>query len=338
MKKSTLFLYTLLIASCSFAQQDSARAYFEKGMEEKNARRFLTASKNFEKAVGFDKQYKEAYLQNGYVNLEMRKTDIAKGLFTKVHELDANDMGAIRELSTIYYDYRQFKQAIAFATKCIGCHDAERIQAMSNYHLEDYAAAVKGLKNVLAKNPADAEATYTLGRTYLDMQEYKAAVPYYNKAVQLDESKNVWAYELGLLYYNLNDFKNAVVFFNKAAAGGYPQSNDFSENLGYAYIYSGQFEKGEPLLLDIFAKKPGNKELLHDIAQACYQLKMYDKSLGYCQQLMELDSKDAKALYQAGLCFQKKGQKEKGQGMCDKAIEMDPSLAKMRQKNMTMGL
>ncbi|MEO7537234.1 MAG: tetratricopeptide repeat protein, partial [Ferruginibacter sp.] len=139
-------------------------------------------------------------------------------------------------------------------------------------------------------------------------------------------------------YYNQNDFKNAAVFFNKAAEGGYPQSNDFMENLGYAYIYTGEFEKGEKLLLSVMAKKPGNKEMMRDLAEAFYKQKMYDKSLEYCEKLMILDAKDAKALYQAGLCFQKKGQKEKGQSMCNKAIEMDPSLAGMRQKNMSMGL
>jgi hypothetical protein len=41
----------------------------------------------------------------------------------------------------------------------------------------------------------------------------------------------------------------------------------------------------------------------------------------------------------AGMSFQKKGQKEKGQKICDKAIEMDPSLARYRQKkDMSMGL
>ena len=59
---------------------------------------------------------------------------------------------------------------------------------------------------------------------------------------------------------------------------------------------------------------------------------MYDKSLDYCQQLMTLDDKDGKALYQAGLCFIKKGSKEKGQNMCDAAIKMDPSLSGLRTK------
>lgn len=317
---------------------DSAIFYFQKGMEEKAARHLLPASRQFDKATQFNPRLKEAWLENGYANLEMRKTDIAKGHFTKLYELDPANKAAIRELTSLYFDYRQFQKAIEFAGKCAGCENAEKILAMSNYHLEDYGAAVKGLLCVIAKTPNDAEATYTLGRSYLDMEQYKQAVPYYNKAVELDATKNVWAYELGLLYYNLNDFKHAATFFIKAAEAGYPAGNDFSENLGYAYIYGGEFEKGEKLLLGILAKKPGNKDILRDIAEAYYGQKMYDKSLEFCQKLMELDMKDAKALYQAGLCFQKKGEKDKGQGMCDKAIEMDPSLAGMRQKSMTMGL
>lgn len=339
MKFVLTIILNIFISSIVLSQSgDSSGFYYQKGMTEKTAGRFLAASQLFNKAVQFNPKNKDALLQSGYANLEMRKTDAAKGWFTKLYELDATNAAAIKELTTLYYDYRQFKKAIEFATKCTGCENAEKIIAISNYHLEDYAAAVKGLQGVLAKTPNDAEATYTLARSYLDMEQYKQAVPWYNKAVVLDGTKNVWAYELGLLYYNLNDFKNATLFFNKAAAGGYPQSSDFTENLGYASIYSGEFDKGEKLLLSILAKKPGNTDILRNIAEACYNQKMYDKSLEYCEKLMVLDMKDAKALYQAGLCYQKKGKKEKGQAMCDKAIEMDPTLAGKRQKNMSMGL
>jgi hypothetical protein len=43
-------------------------------------------------------------------------------------------------------------------------------------------------------------------------------------------------------------------------------------------------------------------------------------------------------LYQAGLNFIKKGDKYRGQQLCDKAIEMDPSLANLRQKKEMFGL
>jgi tetratricopeptide (TPR) repeat protein len=337
MKATPLTLAIGIMASCSvYAQKaDSSEVYFQKGIEQKSSKLYLQAAASFDKALQFNPKFKEAYLENGYANLEMRKTDKAMMQFTKVLELEPNNSAAIKELMDLYYNYRMFAKAREMAGKCTSCANAEKIRAMCSYQDEDYGNAVKGLTAYLAKNPTDAEATYTLARSFLDMEDYKNAVPYYNKAVLLDGEKNVWAYELGLLYYSQEDFKNAVVFFNKAAEKGYPQKSDFTENLGYAYMFSGQTEQGEKLLMGLLAKKPNNKELIRDMAEAFYNGKLFDKSLGYCQKLMEMDANDGKALYQAGLCFQKMGQKDKGQGMCDKAIELDPSLNGLRQKQMT---
>jgi tetratricopeptide (TPR) repeat protein len=320
------------------AQSDSSSYYYNKGVEEKTAKRWLTASRYFDKAIQYKPTFKEAYLQNGYTNLEMRRTDVAKGHFTRVYEMEPGNAEAVKELTNLYYSYRQYEKAIEFAQKCPSCTEAARIIGQSQYELEDYAAAVKTLQGVVAKNPSDAEAHYSIGRSYLEMEEYKSAIPYYVKAIELDKTRNVWMYELGLQYYNMNDYKNALDQFTKAAESGYPKSNDFNENMGYCHIYTGNFEAGEKILLDIYAKKPGNKDILRDIAEIYYQRKMYDKSLDFCQKLLEMDKNDGKALYQAGLCFQKKGQTDRGQQMCDKAIEMDPSLASLRQKKMNAGL
>lgn len=313
---------------------DSAEIYFQKGIEEKTAKHFLVASNHFDKAIQFNSKFKEAYIESGYVNLEMRKTDKAMLQFNKVLEMDPSNNVAAKELMELYYNYRMFSKAKEMAGKCTSCLNSEKIKAMCSYNDEDYGAAVIGLTSYLSKNPTDADAAYTLARSYLDMEDYKNAIPAYNKAVILNGEKNMWMYELGLLYYSQEDYKNAVTFFNKAAEKGYPQKSDFQENLGYAYMFSGQQEQGEKILLDLLEKKPNNKELLRDMAEAFYNGKMYQKSLNYCQKLMEMDVKDGKALYQAGLCFQKMGQKDKGQGMCDKAIEMDPSLNGLRQKSM----
>ena len=331
----------IFLVTCGYVNaqsSDSAEIYFQKAIELKASHQYLMASKNFEKALVFNKTFVAAYLENGYAHLEMRKVDYAINNFAKAFELDPANTTAAKELMELYYNYRQFAKAKAIALKCISCKNAEKIIAMCNFQNEDYGSAIKGLSNYLAKNPSDAEATYTLARSYLDMEQYKSAVPYYTKAVLLNPEKNTWVYELGMLHYTLNDYKNAVTYFNKAAEKGYPQKNDFVENLGYAYIYSGQFNEGEQLLLGLIEKKPGDTELLRDMAEAYFKTKMYDKSLGYCQKLIELNANDGKALYQAGLCFQKKGNKDKGQAMCDKAIEMDPSLNSMRQKQNTMGL
>jgi Flp pilus assembly protein TadD len=205
---------------------------------------------------------------------------------------------------------------------------------MSNFHLENFELAIKGLQSYIKKNQNDAEAYYMLASSYLGTEQNKEAANYYQKAIALDESRVNWMNELGILYYEMNDFKNAVIYFNKAKDKGFPQSASFIENLAYSYVYSGDFATGEKMLMDQWAKKPGNKDILRDLADAYYQRKLYDKSLEFCQKLLELDMKDAKAMYQAGMCFQKKGDKDRGQGLCDKAIELDPSLASMRKQQM----
>lgn len=338
MKNLLLAAASLICTNLMAQSTDSATFFYNKGLQEKSAKRLLVANQAFEKAISINPSYSEAYLENGAVLLEMRQTDKAKATYTKLNELEPNNKEAIKALTALYFNYRQYEKAIEFAQKCTDCENAERIIGMSYYQQEDYASAEKALLTAIKKNALDAEATYTLARTYLDMEEYKKAVPWYEKAINMEGAKNVWMYELGLLYYNNNDYKNAVVSFNKAAANGYEQKNDFNENLGYASLYAGDFEKGEQLLLGILKRKPNNTVLLRDMSEIYYQQKQYDKSLEYCQKLMEIDAKDGKALYQAGLCFQKKGQKDRGQQMCDKAIEMDPSLASMRTKKEIPGM
>jgi tetratricopeptide (TPR) repeat protein len=331
--KNVLSLILLAISSPIFAQEgDSANFYFQKGTEEKNAKRYLVATKNFDKAIKFNPKYTAAYIENGFTNLEMRKTDAAISNFTKANELEPANNMAINELMNLYFNYRQYAKAVEYAQKCKDCANAEKVIAISYFQQEDYNKAEKALLALVGKNAGDAEINYTLGRSYLEMEQEKKAIFYYEKAVQIDTSKATWLHELALLHYTVNNYKNAVVYFNKAANNGFTQSNDFKENLGFSYLYSGDSDNGEKVLLDVISRKPGNKDLYRDIAQTYFDTKAYDKSLEYCQKLLEMDANDAKALYQAGMCFLKKGQKERGQGMCDKAIQMDPSLGKMRRQ------
>ncbi len=151
-------------------------------------------------------------------------------------------------------------------------------------------------------------------------------------AIALEPPRSIWMYELGLIYYNQDDYKSALKYFNMAGDAGYNKTNDFYENLGFAQLYTGDTQNGVKALTEIIKRKPNNTELLNNIAQAMYDTKHYDEAIGYYEQLLTINPKDARSLFMAGMIFQKKGDKEKGQKICDKAIEMDPSLAGHRQK------
>lgn len=332
MKTTLLTLIAFFTFSQIFSQSDSAKFYFKKGTDEQTARRFLMASKNFDKAIKFDPKFTEAYIQNGHVYLEMRQIFFAQSNFEKANELQPNNPETLKELATLYFNNRQFQKAIDLAQKCNPSSETERIIAMGNYQLEDYSKAIICLEKFLAKNPNDAEATYTLGRSYLEIEDFKNAIKQYQKALAIDHTKYIWMYELALQLYNSNDFANAKKYFIMAGDAGYPKSNDYYENLGFAYLNTGEIDNGMKNLTIVLNRKPNNKELLNDIAHAMYDNKNYEEALSYYQRLLELNAKDASALYMAGISFQKMGQKDKGVALCDEAIKIDPSLAKNRQK------
>jgi tetratricopeptide (TPR) repeat protein len=333
MKNLILSTFLCLPAFLLFSQNtDSARFYFKKGTEAKDARLFAVAGKNFDKAIQLDPKFAEAYIENGKVNLEMRKVDAALGNYTKAWQLQPNNNEVVKELSSLYFNNRQFQKAIDLVQKCSDCPDADRIMGMSYYNLEDYGKAVNFLQKAIGKNDKDGEAAYTLGRTYLELENEKSAIPQFQKAIALEPSHNVWMYELGLIYYNQEDYKSALKYFNMAGDAGYSKTNDFNENVGFAQLYTGDTQTGMKVLNEIMLRKPNNTELLNNIAQAMYETKHYDEAISYYEKLLTINSKDARSLFMAGMAFQKKGNKEKGQKLCDKAIEMDPSLASHRQK------
>ena len=339
MKTLVFTVFTFFITSVSFCQDaDSARFYFNKGSEANAAKLYAVAANNFDKAIHFDSNFTQAYIENGKVNLSMRVIGKAMQNFLKAYELDPKNNEVVDQLATLSFNNRQFQKAIDFVQKCSNCNNASRILGMSYYNLEDYGKAEKYLKEALDKNHDDAEAAYTLGRTYLELENGKSAIEQFKSAINLSP-KNQWIYELGLICYNENDFKSSVEYFEMAANNGYHKTNDFYENYGFAQIYSGNSEGGIKTLDIVLERKPNNKELLNNIAYALYQTKSYQDALDYFTRLLNINPKDASTLYMTGMTFQKLGQKQKGQKICDDAISLDPSLKRYRQKNeMPMGL
>jgi tetratricopeptide (TPR) repeat protein len=109
------------------------------------------------------------------------------------------------------------------------------------------------------------------------------------------------------------------------------------ENLSIAYLNTGETDKGLELLKEMLQRRPSDQHILEMLAEACYDAKRWDEAISYWDQLLALDKQNASALYMIGMSHQKKGAKAKGQALCDKAIQMDPSLAGKKQARQLPG-
>ena len=335
MKNLVLTVVTLGLFTTAFSQSaDSANHYFRKGVEEKNARRYMVAYQHLQKAIQFKPDVAEIQKEAGFVALELRKYDQARVHFEQVYKLKNDDAAALEQLAKLNFSLRRFPQAIQYAElmKQKNIPGYNFILGKSHYEQENYGEAYKYLQGAAKEDPNNAEIPYLIARSFVDMSNYKIAVQFFDEAISKDSTKANWIYEAGLTYFAIPNAKKAIEYFERAIAKGYKTTNDVLENLSNAYIQTGQPQRGIDILKKLLEKRPADMEILWNIAQVHYRIGKYDDAIEYWDKMLYFDKENAKPLYMIGLCYLKKGDKAKGEQLCDKAIQLDPSLQNLKQK------
>ena len=76
--------------------------------------------------------------------------------------------------------------------------------------------------------------------------------------------------------------------------------------------------------------KPGNSEILFQVAQAYFKGDKFQQAADAYYKVYEVDPSNSRALFMTGVAYQKKGDKNKGIAYCEQAIRMDPELAQLK--------
>ena len=319
---------------------DSASFFYNKGFEEKGKRLYMPAYNDLQKSLHYQPDNVDAARQLGLVAVELRKYDNARDAFLKVVASQKDDTTAVTNLAMLYFWTRQWLPAAQYARQAQQLHAGSNwnfILGKSYYEAEDYGQAFKYLQAAGQEDSLNAEIPYMVARGFVDMNNYKAAIPFFRKAIALDSTRAQWMYECALTCATIYDDKTAIKYYELAALKGYKKDNDFYENLSDSYIAAGQPEKGLELMLLVLQKKPGDIDLLYSIANTYYKIKKYDSAIDYWDKILYFDKENYKALYMIGMSYQKKGDTAKGRQLCDKAIELDPSLRNLKtEKKMEM--
>jgi len=336
MKSLTSSLFFVSYISLSFAQStDSSNLYYRKAVEERVKRLYMVAYNDLQKSLQYLPGNIDAQRELGLTDVDLRKYDNAIVDFLKVVDSKKDDTAAITNLATLYFWTRRWQEAIVYSQRAIQLHAGKNwnyIIGKSYYEQEDYGQAFKYFPAASREDSTNGEIPYLIARAYVDMNNYKYAIPYFQKAIALDSSKVQWIYECALTLATIYDDRNAIKYYELAALKGYKQDNDFYENISDSYIAAGQQQKGLDLLLKVLEKKPADLDLLYSIADTYYRLKKYDSAIDYWDRLLSFDKQNARAVYMIGMSYQKKGDEEKGKQLCDRAIEMDPSLKSLKQQ------
>jgi tetratricopeptide (TPR) repeat protein len=335
------FLISGLFSVANAQQLDSARMYYQKGLSETAAGRHKPAFEYYKKASSYDTSFIDAYRGMGLAATEMRQFEIAKQSFRKVLQKDPTDQIAIEQFGTLSFMTRRWDDAILYGQKMLDLGLGSKVNYMigkSYFEKENFGLAFRYLDAAYKEDSTNAEIPFLFARSFVEMNNYKMAVKYYREAIALDTTKTQWVYELAMAYSSIPDDKAAIPYYELAMARGYKVDNDFIENLSSAYVSSGQPEKGIAMLSKLLEMRPADLELLYFVADTYYKMGKYDDAIAHWDKVLAYDKENARSLYMIGMSLQKKGDTKRGQALCDKAIEMDPSLKAMRREKQGMGL
>lgn len=340
MKNLLILIFVICASASSYGQADSASVYFEKGMAEKQAKRYREAEKNFAKSSKFDPSNFNSLLEWSFALLDQKRYAEARERFLDAEKLDVNHPSVIENLATLSFNMRKYEDCIKYATKMkekkIGA-GSQFLIAKSYYELENYGEALKYCETAFKEDPKNAEIPYIGGRCYMEMSNYKKSAGCYEQALALDSTKVNWMYEAGLMYYAIPNDQKALYWIEKAGQKGIKKTDDYMENLASAYLNAGKNDQGINILKEILQRKPEDQEILYSIGESYYKIKKYDEAISYWDKAFGIDKTNASALYMIGMAYQKKGETEKGRAMCDRAIQMDPSLAKLKEERKMPG-
>ncbi len=334
MIKSALLATACMVCLQGFSNssKDSVSFYLKQAQEFKDSRKIWDADKCFQKALQFDASDEQVRIAYGNYLVDQHKFFPAVEQYGKVLEKNINHPVAIQKMTDLSFTLRRWNDVIMYGTKLSTVNNASKVNYMmgkAHYENENYGQAEKFLAQEVSLNPKASEAVSLLGKVYIELSNYKQAIAVYNQALNLDPNNNQMIYELGLLYYTMNNEKEAVRYFELAIQKGYKKDLDMLENMGLAYL-GFDLAKGVETLNQVLAMKPGNSEILFQVAQAYYKAEKFQDASDAYKKIYDADPSNVRAFYMSGVALIKKGDKNKGAMICDQAIRMDPSLAQLK--------
>lgn len=332
------YIFPLLSLSFSVSAQlqnkDSAAFYLQKAQEFKKARKIWDAEKSYLKAIQFNATDDKIRLELADYYLGFRKYFQAFEQYNAILQSNPDHTAASQKQLELSFQLHRWQDVIAqgsrMAAKNMAVPNLDYMLGKAYYETENLGKAQTHLQKIISKTPVNEEAVILMGKVYIELSNYRMAMNLYKRAVESDSGNFNLIAGLAQLHYVMKQDREAVKMYELAAQKGLKQNLEYWENLGICYL-SFDINKGVEVLYKVLAMKPDEPEIMTQIAQAYMKAEKFDEAFEYYNNIYKADPDNSKALYMSGVAIIRKGDKKKGAAICEKAIAMDPELAKLRQ-------
>ncbi len=253
---------------------------------------------------------------------------------------DLSSYSRVSYLREIHGDYPGAIEAMKLAVDA--GYPGDEATEWARVHLGFLYETIGDLKNAqmhyliaLERRPAYAYALAGQGRIAIASKEFNKAIAYY---LQADSLVNDYSLKQELAKaYLLSGQKNKsdsilkwlVSSMNQDAENGKEDENIghyADQELAYAYIKTGQYDKALEHALAEYNRRPANIEVNETVAWAYYMKANYNKALPYLETAMKTNSKKPDLLCRAGLIYAKTSNKEKAKSLLGEVMAANSTI------------
>lgn len=272
---------------------DQANLYAQRALVSVRKNDVPSALKDINRAIYLDSNQASFYVQRADIFFKQRETRAAREDFLKSIVLDPKNEEAYLKLAELELVLEKYSQSIDYCNQLLKVNvfspKAYFMKGMNYKYAGDTASAISSFQTAVEQDDQYYEGYLQLGALFA-VQKNPLALDYYNNALRLKPTSLEAIYHKCMFLQETGSFDKALEGYNLMIKID-STSRNAHFNKGYLYL--------------VYAQD-------------------YTKALTSFERVMALYPKDVDAIYNAGVCCDKKKDKKQARIYYKKALEIQP--------------
>ena len=200
-------------------------------------------------------------------------------------------------------------------------NNLDRANILNLYKSKNYDGVIKlGLK-LLKKNPKDYQLIYSVGLSYVNLQNYSEADKYFDKLLYVQEKPEIFFIQANI-HKQLKKYDTAIAYFEKAIKLN-PNFSEAYNNLGNVKKRIGKTDDAISCFKKAIQLKDNNILAYFNLANTYKENRYFNELIETYEKILSFNQNDIKTLYNLGSVYLFLGDISKGKNFFKKIIKIN---------------
>ena len=200
-------------------------------------------------------------------------------------------------------------------------NNLDKTKILNLYKEKNYKGVIKlGLK-LLKKNPNDYQLIYSIGLSYVNLQNYIEADKYFHKLLYVQKKPEIFFIQANI-HKQLKKYETAITYFEEAIQLN-PNFSEAYNNLGNIKKRIGKIEEAISCFKKAIELKENNILAYFNLANTYRENRYFNELIETYEKILSFNPNDVKTLYNLGSVYLFLGETSKGKNFFEKIIKIN---------------